>query len=189
MPFDWVGQLLDFVIKDGYKIKYLRLNVAEREYWVKVPKSLRTELDPVIGPGSYLAVKGWASRCAKTGKLKLKAESIQLADKTGLSEQTFAPATLDRPVRGLKKKSAKILVCTKSSCRKRGADAVCATLRETLRARGLAQCVEIKTTGCLKACKHGPTTVVMPGKVRYKSVTPPQAEALVAKHFGTGEVS
>lgn len=187
VPFDWVGQLLDFVIKDGYKIKYLRLNVAEREYWVKVPKDLRAELDPAIGPGSQLAVTGWASRCKKTGKLKLKAESIQLASKAGLPSGAIATPAVDGPVRGSKQKSAKILVCTKSSCRKRGADAVCAMLRETLQAQGLAEGVEIKSTGCLKACKHGPNAIVMPGKARYSRVTPPQAVALVTKHFGAVE--
>lgn len=175
VEFDWVGQLLDFVIKDGYKIKYLRLNVAEREYWVKVPKALRAELDPAIAPGSQLAVSGWASRCEKTGKLKLKAESIQLAEKA------IAPTA--KAAKGAKK-PVKVLVCTKSSCRKRGADAICAKLRERLAAQGLADRVELKPTGCLKACKQGPNVAVLPGKARYSNVTPGRVAAIVAEHFG-----
>ena len=189
VEFEWVGQLLDFIIKDGYKIKYLRLNVAEREYWVKVPKSLRAELDPAIRPGSQLAVSGWASRCTKTGKLKLKAESIRLIGGFETSEAGIAPAPAEAPAKLAKQKPAKVLVCTKSSCRKRGADAICAALRERLQAQGLTGRVEIKTTGCLKACKQGPNVVVMPGKVRYSGIASERVVASIAKYFDTNAAS
>ena len=182
--FDWIGQLLDFVIKDGYKIKYLRLAVAGREYWVKVPKSLRAELDPAIGPGSQLAVRGWASRCTKTGKLKLRAESVELI---GTAEGTIVVPSPRPRGKAASGKSAKILVCTKSSCRKRGAEAICMALQENLKARGLAERVSIKPTGCLKACKHGPNAVVMPAKARYGSLKAAQVPALIDKHFAGDE--
>ncbi|NEP55024.1 MAG: (2Fe-2S) ferredoxin domain-containing protein, partial [Moorea sp. SIO3C2] len=61
--FSVVGQLLDFVIKDGYKIKYLRINVSNIEYWIKLSKPLRKSLDPAIIPGAWIEVSG-------TSKLK-----------------------------------------------------------------------------------------------------------------------
>ncbi len=180
VEFNWVGHLLDFVIKDGYKIKYLRVAVSEREYWIKVPKALRAELDPAIKPGSQLAVRGWASRCEKTGKLKLRAESIALA---GSSCGSASGASSGAAVASPKGSSAKILVCTKSSCRKRGADAVCLALQEQLETRGWTERVDIKMTGCLKACKQGPNAVFMPGKGRYSRVTPERVPALLTEHF------
>lgn len=186
--FDWVGQLLDFVIKDGYKLKYLRLAVTGREYWVKVPKPLRAELDPAIVPGNWLAVRGWASRCRKTGKLKLRAESIVRVGAPA-GEAVMVPLRSLPETPPAARKPAKVLVCTKSSCRKRGAEAICAALQADLQARGLTEAVEIRTTGCLKACKHGPNAVFMPGKARYGSLQPSQIPPLVAKHFATGEGS
>ena len=35
VPFQVVGQFLGFVLKDGYKVKYLRISVDKREYWFK----------------------------------------------------------------------------------------------------------------------------------------------------------
>ena len=50
--FRMVGQLESFVIKKGDKIKYLRLKVEEREYWLKIPKKLRSEIDINLFPGT-----------------------------------------------------------------------------------------------------------------------------------------
>ncbi|MDJ0564934.1 MAG: (2Fe-2S) ferredoxin domain-containing protein, partial [Microcystis sp. M49629_WE12] len=41
VPFQVVGQFLGFVLKDGYKVKYLRISVDKREYWFKPEKTLR----------------------------------------------------------------------------------------------------------------------------------------------------
>lgn len=179
VEFQWVGKLRDFVSKDGDKIEYLRLAVAEREYWIEVPKPLRTALSPEIGPGSQLAVSGWASRCGKTGKLALVAESIRLAAKVGASEGESAP-----PATSLLPQPTKILVCTQAGYCKRGAAAVRTILQAHLQARGLAERVEIRPIGCLKACKDGPNLVVMPGGARYGQIGPGRVAALMAEHFG-----
>ncbi|MEM9540912.1 MAG: (2Fe-2S) ferredoxin domain-containing protein [Cyanobacteria bacterium P01_E01_bin.42] len=197
--FQIVGQLLGFVIKDGYKIKYLRLIFEEREYWIKVPKELRSTLDPGAGsdivPGCWLEVSGTQKR-KKTGAVKLYAESITLTQQPQVSDaiaqqpqtikvEAIAPPPVKETVKEKKAAKASILVCQKSTCRKRGGDAVYRALETELRDRGLDDRVKIKGTGCLKQCKKAPNVVVMPDKARYTNVDRGQVPQLIEKHFTT----
>ncbi len=179
--FSLVGQLLGFVIKDGYKIKYLRIAIGEREYWINLPKELRYHLDPAIAPGCWLEVTGERKLCRKTGKVKLKADAV----KPTVIPSPSQPPVLVPQAQTAKSKQAKanILVCQKSSCWKKGGKAVCQALEESLRDRGWEDRVKIKLTGCLKQCKKGPNLVVMPDKARYSKARPQQIPALLEKHF------
>ncbi|NES87074.1 MAG: (2Fe-2S) ferredoxin domain-containing protein [Moorea sp. SIO2B7] len=174
--FSVVGQLLDFVIKDGYKIKYLRINVSNIEYWIKLSKPLRKSLDPAIIPGAWIEVSGTSKLKRKTGKLKLKAYEVSLAAHP--HQQPTTVLETKTPSR-----KASILVCQKSSCRKRGGQAVCNAIASSLKDHGLEDQVKIKETGCLKQCKHGPNLVMMPDKARYSQVAPQQIPTLIERHF------
>lgn len=192
--FNWVGQLVDFIVKDGYKIKYLRLHVSPHEYWVKLPKPLRYQLDPQIQPGCWLEVSGQAERCVKTGKLKLRAHEVALASEPAPGSQPASvepeTATADRePAARAKPSKAKVLVCQKSGCRKRGGDLIRAEIAANLEACGLAGQVDVIGTGCLKECKRGPNVVMMPDKARYSNVSPNEIPQLVAKHFAANACS
>lgn len=180
--FSLVGQLIGFVIKDGYKLKYLRINFAEREYWMKPAKEIREQLVQTITPGCWVEVGGIRKQSLKTGKVKLKANSVKLVD---ISIPDRIPASLPEKPEPAKSQTnkASILVCQKSSCWKRGGRAVCQVLEESLRDRGLADKVQIKLTGCLKQCKQGPNLVMMPGKARYCQVRPERIPELLEKHF------
>ena len=171
-----VGQLLDFVIKDGYKVKYLRITVSDREYWIKLPKEIRKTLNPSIKPGCWLEISGTQKLKRKTGTLKLKAEDVQLIPAPNQQNST---ATIPQA----KPKKAKILVCGKSSCRKRGVKAVCEALESSLQACGLGDEIKIKETGCLKQCKKGPNIIMMPDKARYTQVRPQEIPTLIGKHY------
>jgi (2Fe-2S) ferredoxin len=177
--FAWVGQLLDFVIEDGFKIKYLRVIVSDREYWIKLPKELRPTLDRQIIPGSWLEVSGRREVCKKTGKVKLKAEFVQRAT----VPQASGTTVLAPPSFNPKPAKASILVCQKSDCVKRGGRQVCQVIEQQLRSRGLEDCVQIKKTGCLKQCKKAPNLVVMPDKTRYSRVSPQEIPDLIEQHF------
>lgn len=85
---------------------------------------------------------------------------------------------------GTKKRRSQdtILVCQKSDCCKRGANALMRALQTELNDRGLDQQVAVRGTGCMKQCKAGPA-LVMPDKSRYTRLRPDQAAALVDKHF------
>jgi len=177
--FSFTGHLLDFVIRDGYKIKYLRVTAAEREYWIKLDKQTRKTLDPKIVPGCWLEITGIQKDKKKIGSPKLKAIDVRLAAPSKGETTKVLTVPPSKP----KSAKASILVCQKSSCWKRGGKAVCQVLAENLRDRGLENQVMIKTTGCLKQCKKGPNLVMMPDKARYSKIAPQQVPALVAKHF------
>ncbi|NEO27007.1 MAG: (2Fe-2S) ferredoxin domain-containing protein [Kamptonema sp. SIO4C4] len=192
--FDVSGQLLDFVIKKGVKVKFLRLAVAEREYWIKVPKEVRSQLDGDIRPGCWLTVTG-TQKLKKSGKLKLKAESVTLWSPAEQAKHCSQPCSEQSiPVssepsekqKASKKKAgsaAKILVCGKSKCQKRNGAGLCQALQQELSDRGLDQQVQVKTTGCLKKCKHAPNAVVLPHKTHYAKLNTAQVSDLIEKHF------
>lgn len=173
--FEVVGQLIGFIFKDGYKIKYLRMKVSEREYWFKVPKELRQSLDPAIQPGGFLKITGIGKINGKNGKLELKADTIEL---TGSDQAKTASKAPSKPQKG------KILVCQKSDCWKRGGKKICETLEQELGERGLGEMISIQRTGCLKKCKKAPNLVVLPEKVYYHQFDAQQVVRLLDSHFG-----
>jgi (2Fe-2S) ferredoxin len=184
--FQIQGQLLGFILKDGYKIKYLKIAFEQREYWIKLPKDLRNQINQDMVPGCWLDITGSSKKCRKTGKLKLRAVEVKLVK--GEESDNKVPATTYKEDNSLNKslnKSSKIriLVCNKSSCRKRGSSALCQELQSQIKDYGLQENTEIKLTGCLKKCKKGPNLVITPAKARYSEVTPEQIPVLFKKHL------
>jgi (2Fe-2S) ferredoxin len=173
VPFQVVGEFLGFVLKDGCKIKYLRIVVDSREYWFKPEKELRERISLALPIHATLQVSGESRACEKTGKLKLKVTAIEI-----LSGMESATPTVPKP------KKATVLVCQKSDCWKKGGASVCRMLEEKLEEKGLSDAVTVKRTGCLKQCKRGPNVVVMPDKKHYTNVDPREIPDLVERHFG-----
>ncbi len=173
-PFRLIGQLESFVMKDGDKIKYLRISVASREFWIKIPKKLRQSLNPNLAPGVWLEVEGTRETKGKMGTFKLKAATVKEIT------QPQDPCVMILPEKTTKKR---ILVCQKSSCWKRGGKTLCQEMETKLSDRGLGEQVEIKLTGCLKQCKKGPNVVVLPDKTQYNQVSLGQVDKLLEKHF------
>ncbi|MBC6452693.1 MAG: (2Fe-2S) ferredoxin domain-containing protein [Hormoscilla sp. SP5CHS1] len=181
--FNLEGQFLGFGLKDGYKIKYLRLATAEGEDWIKMDKRLRAALyGHSFTLGDWIQVSGEQKFQPKTGQFKLK------ADRVLARSAPPGPRTAPTPVKA-KHGKARVLVCQKSDCGKRGSLKVCQALESALCASGLADRVEIQKTGCLKNCSSGPNLVVMPDKTRYSRIRPREIPALIEKHFSprTGE--
>lgn len=174
--FQVTAQLIGFVIKDGYKIKYIRVNASDREYWIKPEKAIRESLNTAIAPGTLLEITGQSEW--KSGKLKLTADSIRI-----LESQSVAPVET-KPV-SAKPRKACVLVCQKSSCWKQGGQEVCQAIEKSIDEQGLTEQVQVKLTGCLKQCKRGPNVVVMPDKARYSNVRPQEISSLIGKHFTT----
>lgn len=172
------GELKGFIYKDGYKLKYLRLGVANTEYWIKVRKEQRQEVESLYKEGIPVRVTGERKMCRKTGKLKLTADFIELINKT--SEPTPAPCVAS----GKSAKMPSILICQKSTCWRQGGAKVYAELTEKLAKQGLSDQVKVKTTGCLKKCKKGPNLVFMPDRAHYCQVKSGQVEELLAQHLG-----
>lgn len=175
-PFRIVGQLVGLTIKEGTKIKYLRVAIANREYWFKPSKDVRQNFETVIVPGVWLEIFGY-SQMGKSGKLKLKAEQVKL---TGTPTVEEIPDIASTPAI---KENVCILMCQKSDCWKRGGKQVYQTLEANLAEQGLREQVKIKKTGCLKQCKKGPNLVILPDKARYSRVKPQDVPELIHKHL------
>jgi len=184
------GRFLEFVIKDGYKLKGLLLVTADGECYVKLAKHLRFTFDWRLPTGTLLQVVGEKKYDAKTGKVTLKAERVMAASGEIQRVQAISPIK-QIPVRENTqakpdKAKATILVCQKSDCMKRGGKAVCQALEAALSDRGLEDQVTIKGTGCMKNCKAGPN-LVMPDKTRYTRIQADQVPTLMNKHFADSQ--
>ncbi|MDY6898550.1 MAG: (2Fe-2S) ferredoxin domain-containing protein [Cyanobacteriota bacterium] len=187
------GRFLDFVIKDGYKLKGLLLGTSEGERYIKLEKHLRHSFDLRLPPGTWLQVVGEKKYDTKTGEVKLKAERVMACRQDIQRTEEVIPApvktTVETAKENKKEKSAKgntILVCQKSSCMKRGGKKLCQALAASISERGLEDQVSIKGTGCMKKCKAGPN-LIMPDKTRYTKIQSEQVSTVMDKHFGPKE--
>jgi len=178
--FCFEGRFLDFVIKDGYKLKGLVLWTSDGECYIKLAKHLRSAFDLRLPQGTWLQVVGTKQYNAKKDQVTLVAERVMAAsaDMGTVVEQNLAKTKPD--------KVQTILVCQKSDCMKRGGKALCQALESELTNHGLENSVAIKGTGCMKNCKAGPN-LVMPDKTRYSKVKAEQVADLIDKHF-SGEI-
>lgn len=176
--FSLEGEILDLLVEEGKKLKYLRIATPlGMEYLIKLSKELRVCVAPTLTPGDRVIVGGVKKPDKETGQSKFKAYTIVPVNKTS-TQTTATPAPLTCP-----KAVAKILVCQKSDCQKRGGMAVCQAIEAALSDRGLKDRVAIHPTGCLKHCKAGPNIVLMPDKTRYSQIAPADVPALIEKHF------
>lgn len=179
--FSLEGQILDLLVEDGKKLKYLRIATPlGREYVVKLSKELRVCVAQTLIPGTWVQVAGEKKLDRETGNLKLKAYSLRPAG----NHNCPVAAAQTQPT--CSKAQAKILVCQKPDCQKRGGLAVCQALEAALSDRGLKDRITIQGTGCLKQCKAGPNIVLMPDKTRYSRIEPAAIPALIEKHFAPG---
>ncbi|BAZ53142.1 (2Fe-2S) ferredoxin domain-containing protein [Nostoc ellipsosporum NOK] len=180
------GRFIDFVIKDGYKLKGLLLATAEGECYVKLAKHLRATFDWRLPRGTWLQVVGEKKHELKNDKITFKAERVMAARSemakvqavTALQEPPAVDSAKTKPA----KTKATILVCQKSDCMKRGGKGLCQALEASLSDRGLEDQVTIRGTGCMKNCKAGPN-LVMPDKTRYSRISAAEVPALMDKHF------
>lgn len=170
---------MGFVGKEQDKPKRLELKTPIGEYCIKISKNLRSSLAEVLQPGDWIEIAGEHKYYYKTGEAKLKADWVKLKARVELDgkERVLLPS-----VTGLQNQGS-VMLCQKSSCRKRGAAFLGEALKESLCDRGLADHVKIKDTGCMKQCEQGPCMVFLPDKARYTKVKSKDVSMLVEKHF------
>ncbi len=198
--FQLEGRFLSFVVKDGYKIKGLRLATSAGELYIKLSKEARASCRQVLTPGEWLQVTGYQQLDYEAGTVKFKAETIKVVAPSALHQQS---AVSELPVLSEQVESsalpsntlptgaapalpkACILVCQKSDCCKRGSRAVAEAIQQTLGDRQLTPQVTIKATGCMKHCKAGANVVIQ--KTRYSHITPADVPGLIDRHFSTAD--
>lgn len=171
------GQFVEFVSEPGKLPKYIRVATSTEQHCIKLSKYIRGSVYAALQPGDWVQLFGEQKHKVKTGEQKLKAYQVTV------TVPTQHKSIVEAPVAPAPKTKACVMVCQKSSCRKRGADQVCQALTQSLRDRHLDDQVAIKGTGCMKQCKQGPCVVVMPDKTRYTEVSPQQIPTLIEKHF------
>jgi (2Fe-2S) ferredoxin len=202
-PFQLEGQFLGFVYKNGKPKKSFRLSTQAGEYDLKLqlPKSSRYLLQQRLQPGIWVQVQGEEVLHLKKNERKRKVYHIVPVG-AAVEGETATPAASET-AKATKETSywqvnnppsvarntttsqpqGKILLCRKSSCRKRGADCIHKALAEAVSDRGLQGKIAIQPTGCMKKCKAGPNLLVMPDKTRYKSIQPEEIPQLLEQHF------
>ncbi|HEY9825791.1 MAG TPA: (2Fe-2S) ferredoxin domain-containing protein [Stenomitos sp.] len=182
--FDIEGHFLGFE-REGYKVKYLHIGLANEQFRVKVPKHLRLGLQAGLALDAPIRVGGHGKFDPLKGQMKLKAQQVQIQPQEvpECSAQAIATAPCC-PLAAVAAPRLKILLCHKSGCQKRGGRQVSRTLEATLRDRNLANQVTVQYTGCQKRCSSAPSLMVLPGKHLYKKVAPQQVPSLIDKHFG-----
>ncbi|MFM6195729.1 MAG: (2Fe-2S) ferredoxin domain-containing protein [Planktothrix sp.] len=184
--FNLEGTIQNVWIKKG-KPKFISLLTPLGLFLIKVSKEAVLIGISALAPGYEVKVTGQKKQDLKTGKIKLKADRV-ISISPPISTLTLS---LYKPVQysysDTDKKcsvpTAKILICQKSDCRKRGGDAVCKVLQQELVQRGLEEQVTIEKTGCLKKCKSGPNLVILPDKTRYSKVEPEAIPVLIEQHL------
>jgi NADH:ubiquinone oxidoreductase subunit F (NADH-binding) len=81
-----------------------------------------------------------------------------------------------------------ISICSDSGCLSGGGEAVRQAVCAALAARGLAEQVEVRATGCFGFCEQGPILITRPDDTFYVRVKPKDAEAIVDQHIVGGQV-
>lgn len=174
--FHLEGQFLGGLPDKHGSLKALKLSTASGMYWIKVAKSLRRS--PLLTNLEYrtaIRVTGERTLKGKRREWKLKAFSIE-----GI--QTHYRPSIPSEVT-IKPIKTQVLVCTKSSCRKRGAGTICAALQEGISQRNLTDHVQVVETGCMKACKAGPHVVIRTDRTQYTRSTPAAVATILDRHF------
>lgn len=174
--FQLEGQFVGFIGKSGGKLKYLRVVVEECELEIKLAKYLRVNLGLILVPGDRIQVWGQTHFKGHPDEIKLKAFEVK---KLASSSEQIIPNT--KVLASTKK--AKILICQKSGCLKRGGKKQRKALEAALATLNLQNQVTIETTGCQKRCSHAPNMVLMPGKTRCSKIQPEAIATLLKKHY------
>ena len=73
-----------------------------------------------------------------------------------------------------------LTVCAGSGCSASGANEVVTALKNALEKSGMADQIDVRSTGCHGFCERGPVMLVWPEGVFYNKVLPPDAAAIVA---------
>ena len=64
-------------------------------------------------------------------------------------------------------------------CSQRDSDAIAASIKERIKAAGLACHVRVSRSGCQDLCAKGPNVMVFPDYVWYQGVTPADVDRIV----------
>lgn len=182
------GQYLEGISSSKGRLKYLQLQQNGDVLRIKLPKLIGDTLVGQLKPGMML--KMWV-RPTENGlkALMVVPAGAEIETKVG-TDVAIAPVlddrvkSLDQSMNSsskLNQTGCTLNVCTKGKCYKKGGRQLLQALEAAVSENGLGQYLNIKSTGCLKNCKQGPTVQVSPGSETYSFVRPQDA-LTIAKH-------
>jgi len=204
--FDYTGSILNLRYKSNGSVKAIELAHGSRTLFIKIDKSLRRSLAVELQPGMAVRIAG-DCKLDKYGFPKLKGDRLWVltaphslpadgrvnpsSSVAQLEDHRHSPAAhgvssppCPSPTKPTQASpEATILVCRKSTCKKRGSLAICAAIESAIRDREHAGKVNVKQVGCLKRCKAGPNLVFLPDKTRYSEVSPRDVPNLLDQHL------
>jgi (2Fe-2S) ferredoxin len=186
--FNLEGEFLGFVDHSRKKFKYLQLSLLKSNtiassavgtLEIKLPKELRKVLGLSLVPGVPIRVTGFSKFNPRKDQIKLKAyEVVPLVE---CPIKKIPQLVENPPIKCLPK--ARIMVCQKSGCWKRGGKHLLSKLEKTLGDRGLQEHVKITTTGCMNRCSKAPNCVLQMGRKKYTQVKPDAIASLLEDHL------
>jgi hypothetical protein len=170
-----IGRFVGYDLKDGYKVKQIKLLTPNGIQSIKLSKEARASLfritlESPLNLGTALRVQ--AEKKFDHGEMVLKARAIDLAMADGLDGAALPIEDLVQPVQ--------IQVCDRGTCRKRGSQSVYNAVCQTIQEQGLSEQIRVQKTGCLKACKRGVNVQI--NGTQHSQVCPLQAVKLVDRH-------
>ncbi|MGH1396157.1 MAG: (2Fe-2S) ferredoxin domain-containing protein [Trichormus sp.] len=181
--FNLEGDFLGFIgnkPKKNKYFKYLSLAIPSGDVLIKLPKKLRSCLSSSLAIGERINIYGVGKLHRYKGTIKLKAYEItKISDRLNPTAQNCQHPHTDLPPQS----SAKIMVCQKSGCMKRGGKGLLSDLEQTLCDRGLLDKVTIEHTDCQKRCSSAPNCVLMLGKKKYKKNCPEAIASLLEQYL------
>lgn len=182
--FQLEGTFQGFASGKKSPFKYLMVNAGTEDIRIKLKKSLRMMLFRYLEPGDWVRVVGRQKWDRDRDEISFKADEVVRITQPHTSPQTCTAQgkKVSSSSKKSKAKSAKILICQKSGCRKRGAKAVGDMVERSLSDLGLSDQVMVKYTGCMDRCKAGPNVVFTPKKAKYTRVEPGAVPDLVRQH-------
>lgn len=194
--FNLEGTFLRFCGKDPDRPKSFLLEVEQEQIPIKLPKALRASLRQHLQLGDRVNCIGRSRIDWTTGVIKLEAYRLFSLPSEGQNAPYPAPTTAATPTpashhppasenspRHPRLKSAKIILCKKSGCQKRGGRQLVEALEQVLQAHQLQDQVEIQYSGCQKCCSKAPSLTIMPGKHCYERLTSKSLPAIIEEHF------
>jgi Thioredoxin-like [2Fe-2S] ferredoxin len=184
-----VGQLEEYELGKSGKVRSLSLvtsdGPAQVRLTVKLTKAsrlglLRGTLEGLVAQGAWLEIIG-KQKVGSDGTPKgLKAKGLKVLSGPTEAQKPVVKdlgSAVSRPPAAL----SKILICQKSSCRKRGSLAVQHALEQELGDRQLSDQVTVKATGCLKNCSKGPNLII--NKTPHRNVKVKDLAKLLDQYF------
>lgn len=133
--------------------------------------------------------------CSELNLIRMKILSIHDLEKIRrsaetalrLREESNDKVTENSSGLALGSQHLQILICGGTGCKASSSHLIADNLNKILKENGIADKIEVITTGCFGFCEKGPIVKIIPDNTFYTQVTPEDAEEIVKEHIIGGK--